>query len=87
MLSKTDLQENLRKCIADITFTKVDGTERKMSCTLMNDYLPEFISSPLSEGRKENDGILAVWDLEKNSWRSFRLDSIINIDYIGIERV
>ena len=26
--------------------------------------------------RKQNDNILAIWDIENNGWRSFRVDSI-----------
>ena len=41
MLSKSELKENLSKCVAEITFNKVDGSARTMYCTLMSDYLPE----------------------------------------------
>jgi predicted DNA-binding transcriptional regulator YafY len=29
--------------------------------------------------RKQNDDVLAVWDLDNSAWRSFRLDSIIEV--------
>ena len=28
--------------------------------------------------KPENSDILAVWEIEKEQWRSFRIDSIIN---------
>jgi hypothetical protein len=37
--------------------------------------------------RAENDEVLAVWDLDNLGWRSFRLDSINTIEYIGVNRV
>ena len=61
-----------------VTFTKKDGTERVMKCTLKEDLVP---SSELeSKGRKPNLEILSVWDLEKDAWRSFRLDSIKTVE-------
>ena len=62
-----------------VTFIKKNGEERIMKCTLDEDVLPE---PSISENRREkapNETTLAVWDLDKNSWRSFRLDSIVDI--------
>ena len=90
MIDKSELKNNLTKSVANITFNKTDGTVRHLLCTLMAEYLPEQI--PIEENvrhvpRKENDGVLAVWDLDNKGWRSFRLDSITNINYIGVNRV
>lgn len=88
-MDKNILKEHLTKCVAKITFNKTDGSLREMMCTLMSDYLPA--AQPLDESpkipRKESDEVLAVWDIDNQGWRSFRLDSIINIDYIGVNRV
>ena len=86
MIDKSELRENLSKCIAEITFTKADGTIREMVCTLMPDHVTAEQVEPHLP-RKQNDEVLAVWDLDKNAWRSFRLDSINNINYIGVNRV
>lgn len=90
MIDKTELKNNLTKSVANITFNKTDGTVRHLLCTLMAEHLPEQI--PIDENvrhvpRKENDSVLAVWDLDNKGWRSFRLDSITNINYIGVNRV
>ena len=61
----------------EIVFTKKDGTERTMKCTLMEDYLPETVGSE----KAKNDEVLAVYDLEKEGWRSFRWDSIKEIHF------
>lgn len=82
MFDKAELKENLSKCVAEVKFTKADGSERKMLCTLIDKYLPEVSPRPLEEARKENNSVLAVWDIEKEAWRSFRLDSITKINYI-----
>jgi len=62
-----------------VIFTKVDGTERHMRCTLMEEYLPEHNSEDNKKVRKENPDVVAVWDLDKNAWRSFRVDSVKEI--------
>jgi hypothetical protein len=89
MLNKETLKEALAKYVAEITFNKVDGSVRKMNCTLMTDYLPQVISEEQAAHvpRVQTDEVLAVWDLDKQGWRSFRLDSIINVNYIGVNRV
>jgi hypothetical protein len=89
MLTKAELKENLSKCVANITFTKKDGTERKMYATLMAEYLPAIIAEEqvAHVPRAQNDEVLAVWDLDNKGWRSFRLDSITDILYIGVDRV
>ncbi len=60
-----------------------------MFATLMADYLPTVISEEqvAHVPRAQNDEVLAVWDLDKQAWRSFRLDSITKIEYIGVDRV
>jgi hypothetical protein len=90
MLNKETLKEHLTKCVAEITFNKVDGSTRTMYCTLMSDYLPE--QNAIDENvrhvpRKDNDNTLAVWDMDNKGWRSFRIDSITNVNYIGVNRV
>jgi hypothetical protein len=63
-----------------IAFTKANGEKREMLCTLRPDMIPP---QPISETervpRKENLDVQAVWDLEKQAWRSFRFDSVIFI--------
>jgi hypothetical protein len=82
MFDKYELKEILSNTVSTVVFTKVDGTEREMKCTLLPEYLPQ---KPVVEGqqlltealpRKENPDTLAVWDMERNGWRSFRTDSV-----------
>lgn len=67
----------LEKNIVEVTFTKKDGTERIMKCTLKEDYLPEIVGSE----RKKNEDALAVFDLDMEDWRSFRWDSIKQVNF------
>ena len=70
------LIKNLQKQVMNVTFTKVNGEERVMECTLQEHMIPE--TNPAN--RKENEEVLPVFDIDKGSWRSFRLDSITNIE-------
>lgn len=63
-----------------ISFTKKDGTERKMICTLAENKIPSE-KMPKNSGKSKSDDALAVFDIEKNDWRSFRWDSVTKIDY------
>ncbi len=72
------IKEKLRENILSVKFVKKDGTERKMRCTLRGDMMPNLQeTTETAQKRARSDESLAVWDLEKNAWRSFRYDSII----------
>jgi hypothetical protein len=63
-----------------VVFVKKDGTERKMICTLNEDSIPsEF--APKNTGKAKSDDAIAVFDLEKEDWRSFRWDSVKEIKF------
>ena len=68
----------LRKGEVNVKFIKKDGSERDMRCTLKAELLPEQTDLEEQVQKKTpNADLLAVWDLDKNAWRSFRIDSII----------
>jgi hypothetical protein len=62
----------LEQSIVEVTFTKKDGIQRVMNCTLLEDYLPETTGA----GRSAGSDALAVFDVDADGWRSFRWDSI-----------
>lgn len=62
----------LEQSVVEVTFTKKDGTERVMNCTLLEDYLPETTGA----GRSAGSDALAVFDVDADGWRSFRWDSV-----------
>ena len=74
----------LRAGPVTITFTKKDGTQREMLCTLQEGVMVPYVSRT-GAIRAKNDEVCKVWDIAENVWRSFRYDSIciINIDLIG----
>jgi len=81
MMNKHELKQTLENGVVTVVFTKVDGSERTLKCTLLPEYMPSGVAPGqqlLTEGspRVENPNTISVWDIENNGWRSFRLDSV-----------
>jgi hypothetical protein len=76
------LNNMLKVTEATITFTKVDGTERVMKCTLEAAKLPSVVIKEDAKPRKETTSTkaLRVFDIEKNEWRSFTIKNIKRIE-------
>lgn len=71
-----ELKKILQKSIVEVKFTKVDGTERVMKCTLKEGVAPKNEKPSESKIRAVNDQVCPVWDLDLAAWRSFRWDSV-----------
>lgn len=78
--TRQSIEEIIYDGIVEVKFTKRDGTERIMNCTLNKNVVPPATKDPLSQQkvRKLNENVMVVWDVDKNDWRSFRLDQIKN---------
>lgn len=63
-----------------VTFTKKDGTPRTMQCTLKEELMLPY-EKKTDRVKEESKETLAVYDLEKESWRSFRLDSVTQVEF------
>jgi hypothetical protein len=64
-----------------ITFTKKDGTERKMRPTLIESRIPSE-KQPKTETVSQTSGsAIRVFDTEVQEWRSFRWDSITKVSF------
>lgn len=74
--TKQTLRDLLTENVAQVTFLKVDGTERQIKCTLMPSLLPSQKETSTNK-KKENEEVLPVWDLNKNAFRSFRVKSVL----------
>jgi hypothetical protein len=83
-MNKTQFLKELKKPNPlEITFEKSDGTERVMLCSLFPDYLPKTEkNSTKTTKKKPSSDIIVVFDLEKSSWRSFKVKSVTNTEVI-----
>lgn len=68
-----DLRNDLRNNVVELQFVKKNGETRVMRCTLQENYLPPLTGS----SKSKNLDIIAVYDLDNENWRSFRLDSYL----------
>ena len=69
-----------------VVFTKKDGTERAMRCTLSESRIPSE-KQPKSQASDStttgqgNDSAIRVFDTEKQEWRSFRWDTVKEVRF------
>jgi hypothetical protein len=59
-----------------VTFTKRDGTERILKCTLDESKIPEDKRPKEKTNSISSEEAIRVFDIEKQEWRSFRWDSV-----------
>ena len=78
---RKDLTEFLHNEIIEVMFEKVDGTERKMLCTLQSDLLDQSYESydDTKPPKIINEEVMRVFDTEAQGWRSFLL---ANLKYV-----
>jgi len=76
---KKEIEHYLRSGLCQITFTKKDGTERTITGTLNNDLIPSD-KVPKNTDRSVNEEVQPVYEVDLDSWRSFRWDSVISYD-------
>jgi len=74
---RAKLLEALQKGQVTVTFKKIDtGELRIMPCTLNPDALKaNGVTSTINYSPNEMEAF-PVWSLDKNAWRSFRLDTV-----------
>jgi hypothetical protein len=71
----------LRVSEGTVTFTKSDGTERVMKCTLVPNQLPKVEIKEDAKPRKESATSMRVFDLEKKEWRSFTIKKVKQVNF------
>jgi hypothetical protein len=79
-MEKTQIVESLHQGVCEVVFTKADGTERILKCTLQN--LAPTGQRMLSENPADRD-VIPVWDVESLSWKSFNVNSVKSFRKVG----
>ena len=62
-----------------VTFTKKDGSERVLNCTLAESRIPADKAPKEGAAAKKSDEAQAVFDTDIGEWRSFRWDSVKSV--------
>lgn len=85
MMNRDSILDTLRQGVATVTFTKVNGDERVMDCTLRSDLIPEAMlpktdgNLSLTEGVDRTVNVVRAYDIKAEGWRSFRVENVKNI--------
>ena len=78
--SRDEILSKLHEGEVTVTFTKADGSERVMRCSLNESLLPPATPSEgEAKERKVNLAAIPVFDLDVQGWRSFRVDSVKSV--------
>ena len=81
LMFRSWLKSILKTQRMNVAFKKADGSTRHLHCSLHPELLPEIVVTENTNIKKENTEVLAVYDLDKQAWRSFRLDSIQDFSF------
>ena len=87
IVDTTELRNLLLENECIITFTKVNGEQREMPCTLRPDVVPPPVvhvtntDNPIDfpKVKKANPEVMNVWCTDKKEWRSFRIANFISV--------
>lgn len=82
-MTRTELVEMLKNGVYNVTFTKINGEERTMPCTLMENMLPlPTKNDPITQKkiRDLNEEVVAAWCVDKRAFRSFRVDRVTKVE-------
>jgi hypothetical protein len=72
--TESALVEMLCERVLTVTFLKLDGDQRVMTCTKNTAIIPEQHLPKTSKPGKP--GTINVWDTNAQGWRSFRYDRV-----------
>jgi len=73
---RNQMVEQLRERVCRVIFTKINGEERDMQCTLNMEMIPE--EKQPKTGKEYNDAVLRVFDINQQEFRSFRVENVIS---------
>lgn len=85
LMTRDELTKMLSENMCEVTFTKVNGDTRIMTCTLQKDVIPSATKDDTlsqSKIRNLNEEVIPVWDAKAEGWRSFRVDSVQKIGIV-----
>lgn len=75
-----DLWEDLSTKVLKVTFKKLNGDTRVLTCTRSATLIPVKMTESEVENATKN--LVNVWDIEAQGWRSFHYDRVENIEVV-----
>lgn len=83
-IKREDLKKLLIEGVMEINFLKIDGSMRKMKCTLKSSLIPKNLIPKSRISPYKNLDILVVFDIEKKDWRTISLTRIKTTQVIKV---
>ena len=82
MMRRSTMLKKLHENVCKVTFTKANGENRVMNCTLKPELLKESLGESYEDNAESRDtaDVITVLDTEKNAWRRFRVDSVTSFE-------
>ena len=78
--SQEQLEKILSKGLSKITFFKVDGSLRELTCTRDMSIIPEDMHPSSTTNRVKSSTTVTVYDTEADLWKSFLVENLVTID-------
>lgn len=75
-MNRDEMINGLREGTCRVIFRKVNGEERDMLCTLQTEAIPE--DKRPKTGKEYNDAVIRAFDVNKQEFRSFRVENVIS---------
>lgn len=72
------MYEALMDGVCLVEFTKANGENRKMVCTLNSTIAPDMITDTEIKPFDQTKDLIHVWDLEVNGWRAFKPSTVLD---------
>lgn len=78
--------KEIRQLLADriviVTFTKADGSERRMHCTTKLDLIPPVMrpTGKVNLSEETEQRVIRAYDIQVQGWRSFKVESVKEIE-------
>ena len=80
--SRDEMIAELQKRECEVLFRKINGEERRMTCTLQESVLPSITADyqypdPEKKPRPVNEANIVAWDVNANGFRTFRVENVV----------
>jgi len=75
-MTREEMINELHEGTCRVIFTKVNGEERDMRCTLNMDLIPQ--DKQPKTGKEYNNSVIRAFDVAKQEFRSFRVENVVS---------
>tara|TARA_B110000977_G_C11048855_1_gene481573 strand:- start:932 stop:1204 length:273 start_codon:yes stop_codon:yes gene_type:complete len=85
MFDRSEMMESLQNGLSEVTFNKINGDVRVMTCTLDDTIIPaDFLpkTSAMLDAVEVPQTIIKTYDVNAEGWRSFRVENVTNFKTI-----